>query len=149
MKPITVSVDVRQGREEVYDFLDVLGNHEQFTDHFLIDWELSGPERGVGARARIRVKSPGPDDRLQMEVIAAERPSMTMEESVGAKGRRRTRGTYRLDPLPGGGTRIAFELSWLELPWFERLTAPITRAVVKRATAKSLDRLAGALGSRE
>ena len=147
MKPVTATVTVPQPREEVYDFLDVLANHEHFTDHFLVDWELSGPAAGVGARARIRVKSLGPDDRLDMEVVAAERPRTTVEESVGAKGRRRTRGTYILEPLPGGGTRVTFELAWLEAPRSERLLAPITRSVVRRANAKALRRLAEALAT--
>src|SRR5262245_66592356 len=50
VKPLSVSIEVPQSRERVYDFLDVLGNHEQFTDHFLVDWELSGPASGVGAK---------------------------------------------------------------------------------------------------
>jgi hypothetical protein len=149
VKPVSVSVDVPQPREEIYDFLDVLGNHQGFTDHFLLDWSLSGPERGVGARARMRVKSPGPDDWLDMEVIAAERPRMSMEESVGAKGRRRTRGTYLLERLPGGGTRIVFEFIWLEAPLIERVAAPLTRAVIRRANGKSLERLAETLASNE
>ena len=148
MKPVTVAVTVPQSREEVYDFLDVLANHRAFTDHFLVDWELSGPAAGIGARARMRVKSPGPDDWLDMEVKAAERPRMTAEESVGAKGRRRTRGTYVLDELPDGGTRITFELAWLEAPLSERLMAPITRSVVGRANAKALRRLTGVLADR-
>jgi len=148
MKPVSVSVDVPQSREEIYDYLDVLGNHERFTDHLLLDWELIGPERGVGARARMRVKSPGRDEWIEMEVIAAERPVMSTEESVGANGRRRTRGTYRLEALPGGGTRITFEFAWLEAPVIERLAAPLTRSIVRRANAKSLDRLAQTLTSR-
>jgi hypothetical protein len=47
VKPVTVSIEVPRSREEVYDFLDVLGNHEGFTDHFLVDWEVSGPQRGT------------------------------------------------------------------------------------------------------
>ena len=148
MKPITVSTTVPTPREEVYDFLDVLANHRAFTDHFLVDWEVSGPQRGVGARAHMRVKSPGINDALDMEVKAAERPRMTAEESVGAKGRRRTRGTYVLDELPDGGTMITFELAWLEAPRSERLMAPITRSVVGRANAKALRRLAGMLADR-
>jgi hypothetical protein len=147
MKPVTASVDVSLGPEQVYDFLDVLANHEQFTDHFLMDWQTSGPATGVGAKARVRVKSPGPDDWLDMEVLEAERPRMSVEESVGAKGRRRTRGTYRLEPLPDGGTRINFELQWLEAPLSERLTAPISRAVVGRANARALERLKQTLDS--
>jgi hypothetical protein len=28
MKPVSVSVEVPQSREEIYEYLDVLGNHE-------------------------------------------------------------------------------------------------------------------------
>ena len=147
MKPVSVSVEVPQSRPEVYDFLDVLGNHERFTDHFLLDWQVSGPASGVGAKARMRVKSPGPDDWLDMEVTDAEPPRTTSEESVSANGKRRTRGTYVLEELPGGGTRISFELAWLEAPLRERLGAPLTRAVVRRANARSLRRLVEILGS--
>src|SRR5436190_21551408 len=120
MKPVTATLTVPQPREGVFDFLDVLANHESFTDHFLLDWKLLGPESGVGARAQMGVKSPGPDDWLDMTVVAAERPRMTAEESIGAKGGRRTRGTYVLEDLPDGGTRISFELAWIEAPLSER-----------------------------
>jgi uncharacterized protein YndB with AHSA1/START domain len=147
MRPVTVTTTVSQPREEVYDFLNVLGNHEGFNDHFLVDWELSGPRSGVGARARMRVKAPGPDDVIDMEVIEAERPRRTVEESVGAKGRRRTRGTYTLEEAPAGGTRVSFELAWLEAPATERLISPLARAVVRRNSARALERLGDALPS--
>jgi Polyketide cyclase / dehydrase and lipid transport len=147
MKPVTVTITVAQPRDEVFDLLDVLGNHERFTDHFLVDWKTSGPPSGVGARARMRVKKPGPSDWLDMEVIAAERPRTNVEESVSAKGRRRTRGTYALEEVPGGGTQITFELAWLEAPLSERLAAPLTRWVVKRNNDRSLRRLADQLGA--
>jgi hypothetical protein len=57
MKPVAVSVTVPNHREEVYDFLDVLANHELFTDHMMVDWKYSGPSSGVGARARMRLKN--------------------------------------------------------------------------------------------
>jgi hypothetical protein len=95
----------------------------------------------------MRVKSPGPDDWLDMEVTDVEPPRTTSEESVSAKGKRRTRGTYVLDELPGGGTRISFELAWLEAPLRERLGAPLTRAVVRRANDRSLHRLAEVLAA--
>jgi hypothetical protein len=148
MKPVKVSITVPQRPDEAFDVLDVLGAHEAFTDHFLVDWETSGPRSGVGARARMRVKKPGPPDWLDMEVIAAERPRRTVEESVSAKGRRRTRGTYVLEELNGGGTRIEFELAWLDAPLSERLAAPLTRWVVRRNNERSLRRLAEQLAQR-
>jgi hypothetical protein len=141
VKPVTVAIEVPQPREQVYDFLDVLGNHEEFTDHFLVDWELSGPSSGVEAKARMQIKSFGRKEPLDMEVVAAERPRMTAEESVSAKGRRRTRGTYRLEEDPGGGTIIEFELEWLEATLLDRLTAPVARSFVRNANLRALERL--------
>jgi hypothetical protein len=48
MKPITVSVVVDRPREEVFAHLDMLANHEAFTDHFMHDFTFSGPAAGVG-----------------------------------------------------------------------------------------------------
>ncbi len=142
LKPVTVSIEVHDDREKVYDFLDVLGNHEAFTDHLMHDWELSGPSSGVGARVRAQVRAAGSNELIDIEVVEAERPRRIVEEQVSAKGRRRTRGTYLLDGLPGGGTAISFEFAWLELPRHERLAAPLLRAFMRRANNKSLRRLA-------
>jgi hypothetical protein len=141
MKPITVSVQVDRRREEVFAFLDVLANHEPFTDHMLVDWSYSGPAAGVGAKAHMRANVPGPKDWIDMEVIAGQAPVSTVEESVGAKGRRRTRGTYTLEELPGGGTNIRFELAYLEMPRSERLFAPLLRAWLQRGNERAMRRL--------
>jgi hypothetical protein len=148
MKPVTVSVAVPQPVEEVYDFLDVLANHEAFLDHFLVDWKFSGPARGVGAKAEARASAPMSQDWTEFEVVEAERPSRIVEEGVGLKGKRRTRGTYRLEPLSDGGTEIAFELAWIEAARAESLIPPMTRAFLKRPNAKAMHRLAKLLSER-
>jgi hypothetical protein len=148
MKPVTVSVDVPNEREEVYAFLDALANHEPFTDHMMVDWEYSGPRRGVGAKATAKVRAPGSNETIEIEVVEAEPPDRIVEESVGARGRRRTRGTYTLEKLPEGGTRIAFELAWLEAPRNERMAAPLMRAFMRRANGRAMRRLGKLLRSR-
>jgi Polyketide cyclase / dehydrase and lipid transport len=142
VNPVSVSVSVPTSREEVYSFLDRLANHEPFTNHMLVDWSYAGPPSGVGARARMRVNKPGRADWIDLEVIDAQPPRGSTEESVSAGGRRRTRGAYRLEELPNGGTRITFDLAWLRIPLVERLAAPLTRAVVRRGNQRSLHRLA-------
>jgi hypothetical protein len=149
VKPVTVSVEVPQSQEVVFDYLDALADHEAFTDHFLVDWETSGPPRGVGARARMRVRKPGPEDWLEMEVITSERPRRSVEQSTSAKGKRVTRGTYLLEGVVGGGTSISFELAWLQAPTGERLIGPITRAVTRSANQKALRRLSERLAERD
>ena len=148
MKPVTVSTTIARSPAEVYELLDDLANHEQFTDHFLRDWELSGPASGVGAKARMRVAMPGPEDWIDMEVIKSERPRTSVEESTSAGGKRHTRGTYVLDELPDGGTKVTFTIEWLEAPLSDRLGAPVTRAVMRRANRKAMERLADALAAR-
>jgi uncharacterized protein YndB with AHSA1/START domain len=141
MKPITVDVKLDRPRERVYDFLAVLGNHEAFTNHLLVDWELSGPAAGVGAAARMRAAVPGPRDYADMRVTEVEPPRRIVEEAVGAGGSRRTRGTYTLEDAPDGGTFVRFELETLAAPLPERVLAPLVRAFLQRANAKAMRRL--------
>jgi hypothetical protein len=143
VKPVTVSVEVPNSAQEVYEFLDVLGNHESFMDHFMVDWELSGPKRGVGAKANVRIKATAEKDWTDVEIVEADAGRRLVEETVGGSGgKRRTRGTYLLEPLSdGGGTKISFELEMVAMPTGERLMGPLNRAYVKRVNRKAMRRL--------
>ena len=146
-KPVTVSVDVEQDRERVYDFLDVMANHEPFTDHLMRDWELSGPERGIGSKARVHVRAMGISDTVDIEVVDAEAPERIVERYTAEKAGRVGQGTYELEPLPSGGTRITFEYRWIHAPVLDRLTAPLTRAYLRRTNETAMRRLAEHLAS--
>jgi len=145
MKPVTVETVVARPPLEVFEFLDALANHERFLDHYLVEWKFSGPQRGVGAKARARVDAPASQDHFEFEVTEAEAPARIVERGVSSGGKRETVGTYRLEPLPDGGTRIEFELDFLQLPRSERLIPPLTRAFAKRVNAKAMRRLASQL----
>jgi uncharacterized membrane protein len=140
VKPVTVSATVPKPSQEVYEFLAVLPNHEAFLDHMLVDWKFSGPRRGVGARAQARANTPGSQDWTEFEIVEAE-SNRIVEEGIGAKGKRHTRGTYLLEELPERKTRVSFELAWLEASRLERLCPPLTRAFVHRPNAKAMRRL--------
>ena len=143
MKPVTVTIDVPVPADQVYEYLAVLGNHEQFTDHFMVDWQLSGPERGVGAKANVRVKATAEKDWTDVEIIEADSGRKLVERTTGGgSGKRQTLGTYLLEPMPNGGTLISFELEFVSLPTAERLMGPLQRAYVKRVNRKAMRRLA-------
>lgn len=142
MKPVTVETTVARPPKEAFEFLDALPNHERFLDHYLVDWKFEGPQRGVGAKARARVDAPGSQDHFEFEVLESEAPKRIVENGVSSNGKRKTQGTYRLQGLPDGGTRIEFELSFQGLPRSERLIPPLTRAFAKRVNAKAMRRLA-------
>jgi len=141
-RPVTVSIDVPQSRERVYDFLDVMANHEPFTNHLLRDWELHGPERGVGSRARVHTRTFGVDDVIDIEVVDAEAPTRIVERNVARKAGRTGQGTYRLEALPDGGTRIDFEFEWIVAPVSDRVAAPLVRTFIRRSNETSMRRLA-------
>ena len=142
MKPVTVSTTVSQPRQEVFEYLDTLANHEGFMDHLFVDWSFSGPARGVGARARARVDAPSSREWAEFELVEAEAPERLVEQGVSASGKRRTRGTYRLEELPEGGTKISFELAWTAVPRSERLLPPLARLFIRRANGRAMRRLA-------
>ena len=144
-----MTTDAPFRQEDVYDFLDVMANHEPFTNHILRDWEYSGPERGIGSRARVKVTAAGRTDTVDIEVIAAERPNTIVEQNVGAGGRRIATGTYILEPLAGGRTRIAFEYAWQRAPLSERLASPAVRAMLRRANERAMQRLVEQLAARQ
>ncbi len=142
MEPVRVITNVTQPIEEVYDFLDVMANHEPFTNHILKDWEYSGPDRGVGSRARVHVTAGGRTDTVDIEVVDAERPTRIVERNIGAGGKRVAHGTYTLSALPDGGTHVQFEYSWQEIPLSERLLSPVVRSMLRRANERAMERLA-------
>jgi hypothetical protein len=142
VKPVTVSVVVAKPRQEVYDFLAVLANHESFLDHMLVGWKFSGPRSGVGAKGEAKASTPMSQDWTDFEIIEAEAPGRIVEEAVGAGGKRRTRGVYTLEELPGGQTKVSFEFAWLEASRAERLCPPLSRAFIRRPNGKAMRRLA-------
>lgn len=142
MKPVHVSVSVDRPREDVFDFIDVLANHESYMDHMFVDWSFSGPAFGVGARARARVSAPASREIAEFEVVESERPARTVEQGVSAHGKRHTRGTYTLTERPDGGTDVDFEMGWDKAPRTERMAPPLTRLFLRRALGKGMKRLA-------
>jgi hypothetical protein len=147
-KPVTVSVVVPRPVSEVYEHLIVLANHEAFNDHILIKWSFSGPRSGVGAKAEAKASTPMSQDWTDFEIVEAEAPGRIVEEGVGNGGKRHTRGTYTLEELPGGQTKVSFELAWIKASRAERLCPPLSRAFVRRPTGKAMRRLAKQLAER-
>ena len=142
MKPITVTTVVERPIAEVYDHLAILGNHEAFTDHMLVDWTLSGPAAGIGASADVTSTIGGRREPVHFEVIGAEPPTGIVELSIAAKGRRIATGEFRLADEGINRTRVAFTFKLENAPRIEQLVLPLMTGTLRRANQTSLDRLA-------
>lgn len=149
MKPFTVTAEVPAPIEQVFALLDEPAAHEQFNDHYLVDWSTFGPPRGVGAGVRARTTL-NKRDFADIAVIAVDAPTRIVEESVGAGGKRRSHGTFALQPVGPDSTRVSFTLTPLALPASERVLWPILRIWLRRQTQRAMLRLAGIFaGSRK
>jgi hypothetical protein len=140
--PVTVSVDVPQRRADVYAFLDVMANHESFTDHMLTDWHCSGPAAGLGSRAHVTAKAGGRSEPVEFEVVEVEDGRMIKERNWAAKGQRVGTGTYVLSDNPDGGTHIEFTYAFERVPGRERPLVPLMRRILKRGNERAMTRLA-------
>ena len=149
MKPVQVSIEVPYRRDHVFDFLDVMSNHEPFTNHMLHDWEYSGPDRGIGSKAKVTIKAAGRSEPVDIEVIAAERPSTIVEQNVSGRGKRIGTGSYTLEALAADQTRIIFEYAWPQPLLSDRVAAPLVRAILRRGNQRAMERLAEQLTAHE
>jgi hypothetical protein len=141
---ITSTVDVDRPPAEVHAFLDELGAHERFTDHYITDWELSGPARGVGATARLKVKG----GRSEITVVESTPTRIVEHGRGGPRGRFRTTGTYELTPRGDTGTRIAFT-NTIDAPTApERWLAGLALRRLQRDNDRALERLRERLAER-
>ena len=149
MNPLTVSILVSAPRERVFDYLQDIANHPEFTDHYLVDWHLTRIDSvGAGAGARFRVKAPR--NRFSWaDVTFAEvqRPHRIVEVGrTGKNNRIRTLGVYDLAPAAAGSTRVQFTLETLPLTLSDRIMEGLgTRAWLRRKNRRAMLRLRGIL----
>jgi uncharacterized protein YndB with AHSA1/START domain len=143
--PISVSIVVSAPREQVFDYLQDIANHVEFTDHYLVDWRLTRIDSvGRGAGARFRVKVPG--NRFSWADVSfseVERPHRIVEVGrTGKENRIRTLGVYELAPAAAGATRVRFTLQTVPATLSDRLMEGLgARAWLRRRNHRAMHRL--------
>jgi uncharacterized protein YndB with AHSA1/START domain len=143
--PVTVSIIIDAPREQVFDYLQDVANHSEFTDHYMVDWHLTRIDSiGRGAGARFRVKAPrtrfGWGDLTFSEV---DRPYRIVEVGRLGKGNRiRSLGVYELAAAAAGTTRVSFTLQTVPVMLSDRIMESLgQRGWIKRQNTRALRRL--------
>jgi uncharacterized protein YndB with AHSA1/START domain len=143
--PVTVSVVVAAPRERVFDYLQDIANHPEFTDHYLVDWHLTRIDSvGRGAGARFRVKAPG--NRFSWADVTfseVERPHRIVEVGrTGKNNRIRTLGVYDLAPAESESTRVRFTFETVPTTLSDRLMEGLgAKGWLRRNNRRSMRRL--------
>jgi uncharacterized protein YndB with AHSA1/START domain len=142
---VTVSIVVSAPREQVFDYLQDIANHSEFTDHYLVDWHLTRIDSvGLGAGARFRVKIPGIRfSWADATFVEVERPQRIVEAGrTGKYNRIRTLGVYELQPAPLGATRVEFTLLTVPATLADRVIESLgARSWMRRKSGRAMRRL--------
>lgn len=147
MDPVTASVIIDLPRERVFDYLQDIANHPEFTDHYLVDWRLTRIDSvGRGAGARFRVKTPPLAGRFawgDVTFVEVERPHRIVEVGRAGKANRvRTVGVYELSPAASGTTRVQLTLQTEPATLSDRLFEALgARGWLRRQNARAMRRL--------
>jgi uncharacterized protein YndB with AHSA1/START domain len=143
--PLTVSIVIDAPRERVFDYLQDIANHPEFTDHYLVDWHLTRIDSvGQGAGARFRVKAPR--NRFSWGDVTfteVERPHRIVEVGrTGKSNRIRTIGVYDLAPGSAGTTKVQFTLETEPAKLSDRIMEGLGgRGWLRRKNARAMRRL--------
>jgi uncharacterized protein YndB with AHSA1/START domain len=108
MDPVNAHVTIDRPREEVFEYLADIANHQEFSDHYLKDWRLTRVDSyGRGAGARFRIDAPL--DRFgwgDMTFVEVERPYRIAAAGRSGKfNRNKTWTEWKLEPQ-GNSTRV-------------------------------------------
>jgi uncharacterized protein YndB with AHSA1/START domain len=154
VEPLTLSTTIAKPREEVFEYLADVANHEEFSDHCMVDWHLTREDSyGRGAGARFRVKSRF--DRFSYGDITLT--ELTPPQRIVATGRAgrfnriRTLTTWTLEEDGQGRTKVTFETQSTPALKSDELMEKLlrVRAAATRCHQRALDRLRSILESGE
>jgi uncharacterized protein YndB with AHSA1/START domain len=154
VEPLTLSTTIAKPREEVFEYLADVANHEEFSDHCMVDWHLTREDSyGRGAGARFRVKSRF--DRFSYGDITLT--ELRPPEQILATGRAgrfnriRTRSTWTLEEDGPGRTKVTFQTQSTPVLKSDELMEKLLRVRVATARChrRALERLRSILESDE
>ena len=140
-----MSIIVDAPREQVFDYLQDIANHSEFTDHYLVDWHLTRIDSvGLGAGARFRIKAPR--NRFSwgdVTFVEVQAPHRLVEVGrTGKNNRIRTLGVYELASASPGATRVRFTFETEPATLADRLIEGLGgRGWLKRKNGKAMRRL--------
>jgi len=148
MQPATASVRIRRPRAAVHDLLCDLSRHEEYLDHFLVDWAMTSEQtRGAGATGRLRAKGGGSDDEIDIAITDVTPDAIVLESRSGRRDARRMRLVYALDEVSADTTQVSFTLELTAGSVIDRAMWSLPRSHLERQYSQAMLRLKGLLES--
>jgi uncharacterized protein YndB with AHSA1/START domain len=145
LDPVSSTVTIDRTPDEVFDYLEDIANHAEFTDHYLKDFRLTREDSiGPGAGARFRIDAPL--NRFawgDVTIVEADRPRRIVQRGrFGKFNRLRSVSTWELEPVGAGATLVTLTTD-TEPPRLpsDKIMELIGRRWYRRSQNKALRRL--------
>jgi uncharacterized protein YndB with AHSA1/START domain len=143
--PVTAHITIARPREEVFEYLADVANHQEFSDHYLKHWRLLRID-SVGRGAGARFKMDAPFQRFgwaDMTFVEVDPPFRILAVGRGGKfNRTKTFSSWVLTPASGGGTHVEFTTETEPALITDRLMEGLgLRGWFKRGSGRALRRL--------
>jgi hypothetical protein len=143
---VRVSITVGRPREAVFDYLEDIANHSEFTDHFVDDFHLTRQDTvGTGAGARYRLQAPLQRfSWMGIQFVEVDRPWRILAVGRGGKyNRTRSMIIYTLEPGPGDTTELELSVETVPGTPTDRVMEVVTgmRGWTRRQNRRALRRV--------
>ena len=140
-----MSTVISAPREQVFDYLQDIANHSEFSDHYLVNWHLTRVDsvgRGAGARFRVKARF-NRFSWADVTFVEVEPPFRIVEVGrMGKNNRIRLLGTYELHAGAAAITRVNFTLQTEPATLSDRIMEALgARACTRRKAGRALRRL--------
>jgi uncharacterized protein YndB with AHSA1/START domain len=145
LDPVSASITIDRPPEEVFEYLLDMANHQEFSDHYLVDWHLTRADsygRGAGARFKLKLRR----NRFgwaDVTITDVQAPRRIVEVGRGGKFNRvRLVSIFELAPGPSGTTRVALRTETEPITLSDRLMESMgMRSWMRRQTERAMRRL--------
>ena len=132
MRPFTLIFDVDRPPAEVFAYLTDPARLPEWQENAL-EAHVDGPMR-EGALIREVRRAPGGRRVESLVRVAAYEPDRVFDLRI-VEGMAHVHGDHRLEPLPGGGTRVRFTAHG-ELKGLLKLTRPLMPGLFRKSLVK-------------
>jgi carbon monoxide dehydrogenase subunit G len=139
MAPVVHSVEIARSAEDVFAYLDDLERHDEWNPDIVSSTRETDGPTGVGSRATDVRRGPGGTMSVTYEITEHDPPRRTAFR--GVNGPVRAVGTFTVESVGEGGSRVTIELDFQGHGLVGAIFAPLIRRQARTHVPKAMQKL--------
>ena len=139
MAPVVHSVEIARSPEDVFAYLDDLERHSEWNPDIVSSKRETDGPTGVGSRATDVRRAPGGTQPITYEITEHDPPRKSTFR--GVNGPVRAVGTFTVESVGDGGSRVTIELDFEGHGLVGAILAPLIRRMARTHVPKAMQGL--------